>query len=107
MTDLVTLTPYKKAENKKDIIIRQQKKQIKELEQENERLKGDLELWESGGCRATNLFECSVVKELKEQLTKAEEIIRTLYFIIQGRIDYENNIQIKDSMDLAQAFLMR
>ena len=27
---------------------------IKELEQENERLKGDLELWESGGCRATN-----------------------------------------------------
>lgn len=43
--------------------------------------------------------------EKDEQLTKAEEIIRTLYFIIQGRIDYENNIQIKDSMDLAQAFL--
>lgn len=40
-----------------------------------------------------------------EQLTKAEEIIRTLYFIIQGRIDYEDNIQIKDSMDLARAFL--
>ena len=40
-----------------------------------------------------------------EQLTKAEEIIRTLYFIIQGRIDYENNIQIKDSMDSAKAFL--
>lgn len=40
-----------------------------------------------------------------EQLTKAEEIIRTLYFIIQGRIDYEDNIQIKDSMDLAKAFL--
>lgn len=40
-----------------------------------------------------------------KQLTKAEEIIRTLYFIIQGRIDYEDNIQIKDSMDLAKAFL--
>ena len=43
--------------------------------------------------------------DMKDQLTKAEEIIRTLYFIIQGRIDYENNIQIKDSMDLAKAFL--
>ena len=39
------------------------------------------------------------------QLTKAEEIIRTLYYIIQGRIDYEDNIQIKDSMYLAKAFL--
>lgn len=43
--------------------------------------------------------------EKEEQLAKAEEIIRTLYYIIQGRIDYEDNIQIKDSMDLAKAFL--
>ena len=43
--------------------------------------------------------------EKDAQLTKAEEIIRTLYYIIQGRIDYENNIQIKDSMDSAKAFL--
>ena len=43
--------------------------------------------------------------EKDEKLAKAEEIIRTLYYIIQGRIDYENNIQIKDSMDLAKAFL--
>ena len=28
MTDLVTLTPYKKAETKKDVTIRQQKKQL-------------------------------------------------------------------------------
>jgi hypothetical protein len=28
MADLTTLTPYKKAENKKDVIIRQQKKQL-------------------------------------------------------------------------------
>jgi hypothetical protein len=28
MTDLVTLTPYKKAESKKDVTIRQQKKQL-------------------------------------------------------------------------------
>ena len=39
------------------------------------------------------------------QLTKAKNIIRDLYFIIQGRIDYEDNIQIKDSMDLAKVFL--
>lgn len=43
--------------------------------------------------------------EKDEKLAKAEEIIRTLYFIIQGRIDYEDNIQIKDSMYLAKAFL--
>lgn len=42
---------------------------------------------------------------VKEKLNKAENIIRDLYYIIQGRVDYENNIQIKDSMDLAQAFL--
>lgn len=42
---------------------------------------------------------------VKEKLNKAENIIRDLYFIIQGRIDYENNIQIKDSMDLAKDFL--
>lgn len=53
---------------------------IEELEKENERLKGDLELWESGGCRATNLFECGVVKELKDQLTKAKEIIKQLMY---------------------------
>ena len=43
---------------------------LAELEEDNERLKGDLELWESGGCRAINLFECGVVKELKEQIEK-------------------------------------
>ena len=43
---------------------------IKSLEKENEDLKGNLELWESGGCRATKLFECGVVKELKEQIEK-------------------------------------
>lgn len=42
---------------------------------------------------------------VNEKLNKAENIIRDLYFIIQGRIDYEDNIQIKDSMDLAKAFL--
>lgn len=53
-----------------DLAIEGRDIKIKELEKENERLKGDLELWESGGCRATNLFECGVVKELKEQIEK-------------------------------------
>ena len=58
---------------------RQSEKKIKELEEENERLRGDLELWESGGCRATNLDKCGVVKELKEQLTKAIGTIKRWY----------------------------
>ena len=45
-------------------------KRIAELEAQIERLKGDLELWESGACRATNLDKCSVVKELKAQIEK-------------------------------------
>ena len=48
---------------------------ITDLEKENERLKGDLELWESGGCRATNLFECGVVKELKQQIDKLLDFV--------------------------------
>ena len=56
-------------------------KHIEELEEENERLKGDLELYESGGCRATNLFECGVVKELKEQLAKANLLLKDVYKI--------------------------
>lgn len=63
---------------------RQSEKKIEELEQENERLKGDLELWESGGCRATNLFKCGVVKELKEQLTKATELLKKLILEVRG-----------------------
>ena len=47
-----------------------QEKRIEELEKENEKIKGDLELWESGACRATNLDNCGVVKELKAQIEK-------------------------------------
>ena len=90
-----------------DLAIEGRDIKIKELEKENERLKGDLELWESGGCRATNLFECGVVKELKErlaetnlngnivlrELTKAKEHIQTLIsclidWVQEGDKDY-------------------
>ena len=77
---------------------------VKQLEKENTELKEQNKSYEQ-------LIDTGSVTLMKDrlknykQLTKAEEIIRTLYFIIQGRIDYEDNIQIKDSMDLARAFL--
>ena len=40
-----------------------------------------------------------------DQLTKAKEILRGLYFIIQSRIDYENNTGIADEMWRAKQFL--
>ena len=45
--------------------------------------------------------------ELKEQLTKAKEILRSLYFIIQSRIDYKNNIGIADEMWRAEQALKK
>ena len=39
------------------------------------------------------------------QLTKAEEMLRSLYFIIQSRIDYKNNIEIADEMWRVKQFL--
>jgi hypothetical protein len=45
-------------------------------------------------------------KEIADrQLTKAKEIIRSLYFIIQGRIDYKGNIPLEDEMYRANQFL--
>lgn len=40
-----------------------------------------------------------------DQLTKAKEILRGLYFIVQSRIDYENNTGIADEMWRAEQFL--
>lgn len=47
----------------------------------------------------------NMVFDQKEQLRKAEDIIRSLYFIIQGRIDYEGNIPLEDEMYRAKQFL--
>ena len=47
----------------------------------------------------------NMVFDKDEQLTKAEEIIRSLYFIIQGRIDYKGNIPLEDEMYRANQFL--
>lgn len=42
---------------------------------------------------------------LREKMIKAKEIIRSLYFIIQGRIDYKGNIPLEDEMYRAKQFL--
>ena len=42
---------------------------------------------------------------LTDQLIKAKEIIRGLYFVIQGRIDYKGNIPLEDEMYRAEQFL--
>ena len=70
------------------------------LEKENAGLKARL--------HAINLLtpELEKMSKLKnQQLTKAKEILRSLYFIIQSRIDYKNNIEIADEMWRAEQFL--
>lgn len=47
------------------------------------------------------------IKQLEEQCDKAEDIVRDLYFIIMSRIDYDNNVSIKDAMNRAKHFLIQ
>ena len=75
-------------------------KHITELEKENAELKSIADFQTS-----SNMDRYFQLKRSKEQLTKAKEILRGLYHIVQSRIDYEDNIQIKDSMDSAKSFL--
>ena len=97
---------------------------IKELQEENAELKkqltdvrecfisassgDDFEMAES----AREVMEvldipCYRHKEEREKskLTKAKEIIRSLYFVIQGRIDYKGNIPLEDEMYRAKQFI--
>jgi hypothetical protein len=54
------------------------------LEKENERLKGDLELWESGACRATNIDKCGVVKELEAKIDKMKNALNKIIKTVQN-----------------------
>ena len=73
--------------------IRALQKQNGELTDENERLKGNLELWESGACRATNLDKCGVVKELEAQIEKMQDDIDCLTFACENyREEMEKNL---------------
>ena len=76
---------------------------IKELEQENAELKEKLK---PENCLKL-LAKEGYIKFTSEQLPKATEIIKGLYFIIQSRIDYENNTGIADEMWRAEQFLSK
>ena len=83
-----------------DLAIEGREVKIKELEEENERLKGDLELWESGGCRATNLFECGVVKELKQQIEQMKCCPNCDFVFRDGNCYYDKECKNKDHWKL-------
>ncbi len=76
-------------------------KRIAELEKENAELKEKLK---PENCLKL-LAKEGYIKFTSEQLTKAKEEIRSLYSIIQYRINYENNIEIADEMWRAKQFL--
>ena len=52
------------------------------------------------------LKNCRLLKEsqVKNLCEKAKEILKSLYFIIESRIDYKNNIGIADEMWRAKQF---
>lgn len=88
-------------------LLEPREKRIAELEKENAELKEKLKpenclksLAKSGFVK----FTCENGNEHK-QLTKAKEIIRSLYSVIQDRIDYKGNIPLEDEMYRAKQFL--
>lgn len=46
-------------------------------------------------------------EKLSERNVQANDIIRDLYFIISSRIDYKDNIPLKDEMNRVKDFLMK
>ena len=105
-------------------------KRIAELEQENKKLKADndarkfamamsekvekqlreevAELEAENKDLPTIAYMQGAEKQKKkdeEQLNKAREIIRSLYFVIQSRINYKGNIPLEDEMYRAEQFL--
>ena len=75
-------------------------KENAELKSENQKWKDE---WQEQVQKATDEGYARTLQTI--QLTKAKEIIRSLYFIIQGRIDYKGNIPLEDEMYRANQFL--
>lgn len=73
-----------------------------EKDKQIEELKGDLELWESGACKSVNVKKCEVVKDLKEQLTEAKEIIKKYLAIGVGGKITQNYLDVTKE---ARAFM--
>lgn len=78
------------------------KKRIAELEKE---LKEEIKNNEDLATVAYMQGAGNQKKKSEEQLARAREILRGLYFIIQSRIDYEKNTGIADEMWRAEQFL--
>ena len=100
------------AEGEEGIALREELEQafkggIAVLEKENAELKSENQKWKDEWQeqvqKATDEGYARTLQTI--QLTKAKEIIRSLYFIIQGRIDYKGNIPLEDEMYRANQFL--
>ena len=77
---------------------------VQKLEKENAELKK--KNLDTQDAVTMQMYTNKANKEIADrQLTKAKEIIRSLYFIIQGRIDYKDNIPLEDEMCRANQFL--
>ena len=71
MTDLVTLTPYKKAENKKDVTIRQQKKQLTKAKDHIKKLLDCLK--QDTNDPQTNYYVCQYMDKAEQFLKEIEK----------------------------------
>ena len=89
-------------EQRTESVLKMQER-ITELEKENTKLKGLVNQYKASKCSSISLVNRNMI--MSDQLTKAKEIIRSLYFIIQGRIDYKGNIPLEDEMYRANQFL--
>ena len=76
---------------------------VQKLEKENAELKGLVNQYKASKCGGISLVNRNMI--MFDQLTKSKEIIRSLYFVIQGRIDYKGNIPLEDEMYRANQFL--
>jgi hypothetical protein len=73
MTDLVTLTPYKKAESKKDVTIRQQKKQLTKAKEIIKELYEGLDKLYLSGLSAKQIAFIERLQDKTEQFLKEIE----------------------------------
>ena len=75
------------------------RKENAELKSENQKWKDE---WQEQVQKANDEGYARTLQTM--QLTKAKEILKSLYFIIESRIDYKNNIGISDEMWRAKQF---
>ena len=75
----------------------------KQKKKDEEELKKWKDEWQEQVQKATDEGYARTLQTI--QLSKAKEILKSLYFIIESRIDYKNNIGIADEMWRAKQFL--